>query len=83
VDGGVSIAVRLTYSGKQAGVPFSDLFQEPEETVGYVEYRARSPVDMSSKGVTITVRTARILRSFRGGAPCPDSTVTQWFCCSV
>jgi len=77
-DGGVSIAVRLKYSGKQARVPSCDLLQEGEKTVDHVECQARSPVNMSRSrsGMTITVPTARTPRSFTGGAPCLEYTVT-------
>ena len=48
VDGGVSTAVQLKYSGNQPRVRPSDLLQEGENTVDNVGCRARSSVDMSS-----------------------------------
>ena len=53
-DGGVSIVVRLTYSGKQACIQSCGLLQEAEKTVGKVECRARSSVNMSSHWITIS-----------------------------
>jgi len=52
--GGVSIAVRLKYSGKQVRVPSCDLLQEAENAEGKVECLTRSSVDMRSHGTVIT-----------------------------
>lgn len=53
--GGVSIAVRLKYSAKQAHVLSCDLLQEAENAGGKVVCRARSSIDMRSYGIVITV----------------------------
>ena len=43
-DGGVSIAVRSVYPGKQACVLLSDVLQEAENTAGKVVRRALSSI---------------------------------------
>ena len=44
VDGGVSIAVRSVYPGKQARILSSEVLQEAEKTAGNVVRRAESSV---------------------------------------
>ena len=48
VDGGVSIAVRSSYPGKQARILFYEVLQEAEKTAGRVVRRAQSFVAMSN-----------------------------------
>jgi hypothetical protein len=45
VDGGVSIAVRSVYPGKQARILPSEMLQQVKKTAGKVVRRAQSFVD--------------------------------------
>jgi hypothetical protein len=45
VDGGVSIAVRSVYPGKQARILSSEVSQQVKKTAGKVARRAQSFVD--------------------------------------
>jgi len=57
VDGGVSIAVRSNYPGKQARILSYEVLQEAEKTAGKVVRRAQRFVAMTSDRIIDNRRT--------------------------
>lgn len=67
VDGGVSIAVRSVYPGKQARILSCEMLQEAKKTADQVVRRAQRFVAMSSNRITDNRANDVNPQSFKGG----------------
>jgi hypothetical protein len=76
VDGGVSIAVRSVYPGKQARILSYEVLQEAKKTAGKGVCRAQSLAAMSSNWIIDNKANDLNPSEFQGRwAPCPESLV--------